>query len=163
MELLSRPFDDICQLTSQTPNYKIACSRKGSQEFLKSCREKRIQCVNVKNLDNDHFQILQSGELNGSILGSLLFYILINDSFLFIVNLRCKTLLTILQYQYFKDPYPFIDILLAKSLNTISWFQENKMIVIFRQISGYDCRQTKHDEKIYTFVIYSSLNLLLIY
>ena len=137
MELLSRPFDDICQLTSRAPNYKIACSRKGSQEFLKSCREKRIQCVNVKN---DHFEILQSGELNSSILGSLLFYILINDSFLFIVNLRCKTLLTILQYQHFKDPYPFIDILLAKSLNTISWLQENNMIVIFRQISGYDCR-----------------------
>ena len=74
MELLSRPFDDICQLTSRTPNYKIACSRKGSQEFLKSCREKRMQCVNVKN---DHFEILQSGELNSSILGSLLFYILI--------------------------------------------------------------------------------------
>ena len=73
--------------------------------------------VNIKNIDNTHFEILQSGKL----LASLLFYILVNDSFLFIVKFKLLHFTdnaTIL----LQDPDPFIDIVLVKSFYTISWF-----------------------------------------
>ena len=125
---LSKAFDCMPHdlLIAKTEAYGF---REDFLTFLYSYLKRRKQSVNINNV-HSMFQILLSGVPQGSILGTLLFNIFMNDLFYFIKDAQLLNFVDYNTIATFSDSVDdLITDLQKESANAIDWFRSSKMVV----------------------------------